>query len=508
MPFKFPCPSCEIALAADEENIGRIGRCPKCKQKFEVALSLARPAPQEGHAPSSLYSDLLRTDSVSGKQVWFESYDRGANYYRELKLLRYTDFLALTFEERQRVFTVPGVNDLKTVGTIHKLVLLDFDGAHGGSSFRGFSKKVKELFGGTLPFPIAKAKLEWVYRRSMARIYSRGLEQSLENGGLNSDAFPYRLFTAVGDARTPPSHLALENSGLNGTAIYRWNDPFLQCCMPPITDMCRCGTICISIEDAAAKGVEEARKWQRTGTPPNRPHWVKWPEIDPRWELEDEEFTEDDIPDLILQAQHKDPVIRGGVFWALKNVTICCELDDPALAESLGSILNGALHEPNGFIRKAAAEALANLAETRLESRNRTAEVQSAIGMLCDTDREKRVAAAQTLATIGAGDELTIPALITALRDDDAQVRSKAAYALGEMRADAVTGVPGLVVLLDDSRAYVRQSALWALYKIGPSAKDAVPAVLKRLNDPAKTVREAAAAVVRLLNPEAAGGRG
>jgi len=388
---------------ADEENIGRIGRCPKCKKDFGIALSLVRHALEETNSPPNLYPDLLRTDSISRKQVWFEPYDLGANYHRQLTLLTHTDFLVLTFEERRRAFTVPGVNDLNTVRAIHKLILLDFESDHG-TDFRTFLSRVKEFFAGPLPSPITEAALEKVYRRNIMTMYSRGQEQLVENYGWNLDAFPYRQLDAVHDDRTPPSHLALEHAGLNGTGIYRWDDPFFQCCQAPITDMCRCGTTVLSIRHAAEKGVKEAQQWLLSGIPPKTPQWVKWPDLDPRWELEDEEFDEHDIPDLIRQVQHNDPVIRAGVFWALGTATSCCELDDAALAERLVSILNAALHDPILFIRKAATEALANLAESRLESekrtlesQNRAAEVQGAIGMLCDADRVKRVAAGQPL---------------------------------------------------------------------------------------------------------------
>ena len=531
MPFTFRCPSCGIALTADEQNIGRIGRCPKCRHEFEVARSTAQPARDETNSPPGLQPNLLRTDSITGKQLWFESYDLGAEDHRGLKLLCYSDFLALSFEERRRAFTVPRVNDLNTVRAIHKLLHVDFDSDHG-RDFRAFLKRVKQFFGGALPAPITDDGLGKVYRRSTVAMLTRGQEQLVENHGLNSEVFPLSTFSA-------PPHMMLDHRlpTLRGKAAGSMAPPYIggttrfcnASCRRSL-DSCRCCTIAMTIERAAEKGVEEARRWMRTGTPPERPHWVKWPDIDPRWELEDEEFAEDDIPDLIAQSKHKDLVVRAGAFWALSGVTSAMAEDSriPAGAETLASTLNAALHDPNGFIQNAAAESLANLAETRLEIQGRVAELQAAIGMLRDAGSAKRLAAAQTLGrigaetwadlgaagrkaaaaqtlrTIGASDKLAIRALITALRDDDAQVRSKSAYALGQMRALAVTGVPALVELLDDGLAHVRRSAVWALLKIGPAARDAVPAVMKKLNDPSKSVREAAAVAVRVLNQEGA----
>src|SRR5262249_20669082 len=103
-----------------------------------------------------------------------------------------------------------------------------------------------------------------------------------------TNGFPYLSISPIHDDRTPATHLALEQFGLNGTNIYRRDDPFWRTFMPPLTDLCRCAVNALTCHSAARKGVKEAQEWLRTGQPPQRPEWVELPHFDPRLELEDE----------------------------------------------------------------------------------------------------------------------------------------------------------------------------------------------------------------------------
>jgi hypothetical protein len=100
-----------------------------------------------------------------------------------------------------------------------------------------------------------------------------------------ADQFPYLLYTAVHDARVRPEHLQLERLGLDGTAVYRRDDPIWSLFLPPWAWNCRCHVIPVDVETAAEAGVGEARRWLRTGVPPAVPQYVAWPDFrpDPRW---------------------------------------------------------------------------------------------------------------------------------------------------------------------------------------------------------------------------------
>jgi predicted RNA-binding Zn-ribbon protein involved in translation (DUF1610 family) len=129
-------------------------------------------------------------------------------------------------------------------------------------------------------------------RREYTRQKALELMKTLDHPGV-SGGIPYLQFSAVADDRTPKTHLALERLGLNGTGVYRRDDPFWLKFMPPLTDFCRCTVIPLTIRMAAEAGVKEAQEWLRSNHPPAQPEWVKLPPFDPRLDLEDEWPEED-----------------------------------------------------------------------------------------------------------------------------------------------------------------------------------------------------------------------
>jgi hypothetical protein len=72
---------------------------------------------------------------------------------------------------------------------------------------------------------------------------------------------------------TRHQHKELEKLGLNGTAVYRRDDPFWDLFTPPWDYQCRCGVRMLTIAQAAGLGVKEAIEWLDTGVAPMRPEW-------------------------------------------------------------------------------------------------------------------------------------------------------------------------------------------------------------------------------------------
>ncbi len=112
--------------------------------------------------------------------------------------------------------------------------------------------------------------------------------------------------------------------------------------------------------------------------------------------------------------------------------------------------------------------------------------VPALIDALKDRDVDVRRAAAQALANLE--DPRAVPGLIAALGDGDAQVRASAAMALGSL--EDRRAVPGLLALLKDSSVEVRRYALSAL----SSFPDGVPVdvVLATMNDADPEMRQVA----------------
>ena len=91
-------------------------------------------------------------------------------------------------------------------------------------------------------------RLNTIYRVNMQTAYSAARYQRLRD---NVDNRPYWQYSAVGDARTRPAHLALSGK------IYRYDDPFWTTFYPPNGFNCRCTVIALSDRDLARRGIEE-----------------------------------------------------------------------------------------------------------------------------------------------------------------------------------------------------------------------------------------------------------
>ena len=91
-------------------------------------------------------------------------------------------------------------------------------------------------------------RLNTIYRVNMQSAYSAARYQRLRD---NVDNRPYWQYSAVGDARTRPAHLALSGK------IYRYDDPFWATFYPPNGFNCRCTVIALSDRDLARRGIEE-----------------------------------------------------------------------------------------------------------------------------------------------------------------------------------------------------------------------------------------------------------
>lgn len=91
-------------------------------------------------------------------------------------------------------------------------------------------------------------RLNTIYRVNMQAAYSAARYQRLRD---NVDNRPYWQYSAVGDVRTRPAHLAL-----NGK-IYRYDDPFWSTFYPPNGFNCRCTVIALDERDLKRKGISK-----------------------------------------------------------------------------------------------------------------------------------------------------------------------------------------------------------------------------------------------------------
>lgn len=109
--------------------------------------------------------------------------------------------------------------------------------------------------------PLSPSHLENIFRTNTMSAYSRAQYDVATAHPMVMDAFPYVKRSATRDARVRPEHWALESLGLNGTSVYRVDDPVWQKFRAPWSYNCRCRDTYLSVDQAAKAGVEEAKSW-------------------------------------------------------------------------------------------------------------------------------------------------------------------------------------------------------------------------------------------------------
>lgn len=170
----------------------------------------------------------------------------------------------------------------------------------------------------------------------------------------------------------------------------------------------------------------------------------------------------DAIPQLIKVLEEPD-YLRGGRKYNSRRRHVARALGEIAGAESEQSkaALSKAMHDPNGFVAVAAAQALWGLSKDKLA-------IQVLVDQLGDLERRIRRQAAFVLGEIGpaAAEAEAIHALTEALSDAHPSVRRQAATTLGKIGQKAKSSIPKISELLQDDEAPVRKAAASALEKL------------------------------------------
>src|SRR5262249_21320262 len=139
------------------------------------------------------------------------------------------------------------------------------------------------------------------------------------------------------------------------------------------------------------------------------------------------------------------------------------------------------LHDPDRFVRWAAARALGKIGTQAAE-----AAVPRLTEQLLDPDVDLRLAAATALEQFGPASRGAVPLLARLVRGTgEPDLRLEAIRVLEVVGCpDAVPAVPVLAAVLTDRDARIRQAAAKVLGRFGPAARDAVDALQQARNDP------------------------
>ncbi len=183
------------------------------------------------------------------------------------RLLTRAEFDALAARERANAFTVAG---LETTAAIARVQAAVSEAAAKGTTLADFIKgSGAEAF-------LSPAHAENVFRTNLQSGYTAGMERLLDHP-LVGDLFPYATYDAIHDDRVREHHRELEGKGIDGTNVFRRDDPTWAKVQPPWDFNCRCAWTPTTVRKAAERGVSEAKRWLTSGQPPSQPAWVAPP---------------------------------------------------------------------------------------------------------------------------------------------------------------------------------------------------------------------------------------
>lgn len=229
----------------------------KLDEPQQVAVAVPPQFPPPG--------DLVEFADLPG-DLRFPKIEAAAQTLLERTAITRPEFDQLEATAKAKSFTVAGDISEDTIETIQETLT---DNIKRGTSYSGF---VEDLGPGLERSFLGPAHMETVYRTNVQSAFRDGRETMLANP-IVDELFPYQEYVPIGDDRVREEHEALGSLGLDGTGVYRRDDPFWDHFTPPWGYNCRCGINPLTKEAAARKGVKEAQRWVETGEPPSQPEY-------------------------------------------------------------------------------------------------------------------------------------------------------------------------------------------------------------------------------------------
>ena len=175
-------------------------------------------------------------------------------------------FESVSKQIAQRSFTVAYIDSETEMEEIQNLLATSLTNATDMRQFQSDMTEYIDSRALTIPH------VQTVFRTNIAKAYGEGREHIMSHP-LVGNQFPYASYHAIDDSRVRDDHLELTKRGLDGTNIYRADDPMWSIWTPPCDFDCRCSKSFMTIRQAARKGVKEAQLWYETGEPPFEKEW-------------------------------------------------------------------------------------------------------------------------------------------------------------------------------------------------------------------------------------------
>jgi len=192
-----------------------------------ILPSLAREALEVSAAlpPTGRVTSLL-AGGADEPIVRFPLIERAAESLLERNIVTRPEFDTLGREARARAFTVAAQDSEDAISTIRDVLAETID---QGASLGEFRERLGERLDGSF---IGPAHRENVYRTNIQASFHQAHDE-LADDPIVREIFPYQSIDPIDDGRTRENHLALKTLGLNGTNVYRRDDPFWDLFLPP-----------------------------------------------------------------------------------------------------------------------------------------------------------------------------------------------------------------------------------------------------------------------------------
>lgn len=207
-----------------------------------------------------------------GLDVWRPLVEAATEDLLTRQLLPKEDYEAASKAVRDQSFTVAQQSSLDALEDIRQAVT---EAVETGSGWPEFRERVEEALGAGA---IGPAHLENIFRTNAQTAYSRGMDAILDTP-IVRDLMPYEEVLPIRDTRLTHLCEVIAESGIQGTGIFRRDDPVYQHFKSPRHWQDRCGRRALTIEQAAELGIKEAQEWLRTGQDP-RTGFVAWPPVE------------------------------------------------------------------------------------------------------------------------------------------------------------------------------------------------------------------------------------
>ena len=176
------------------------------------------------------------------------------------RILTRDQFDILSHQARASAFTIGDGLSSEAIADVREILN---SAVQDGPTLLEFRKRVSDA----VPGIMSPSKVELVYRQAINASYRDGRESLIRNPVI-AEVFPYQQYLPIYDGRVRHEHLALGKLGIDGTDVYRREDPIWDLFTPPWDYNCRCGVNLLTIDQAARLGVKEAQEWLRTGRKP------------------------------------------------------------------------------------------------------------------------------------------------------------------------------------------------------------------------------------------------